>query len=426
MEITLIVLVALLAAAGLGLVVLFRARDSAVKAQHEAERELAVARQKLSEAENRHGDFEALRRESLQAAQAAMLQTAQALSSKLLDDHKRETTAAKEETALHTQKVSEAFIKRVEQLTNVVASIESRQSKSDRTIETVWRSLSNPSGAGQLAETILGNTLKSFAFETPRDYVLQFSTSDSETGRRLRPDAVVFLPGNSVVVVDVKASKFLLDIAAAEGTAKEEEAYRGLASTMNTHLKGLSSKDYQSAVLTTFRDSGRGSEIAHIYSLMFLPSEAALEKIHRADPEFMGRARALNIIPAGPGGLHSVLSFASTEIGLMRQAENYRQIIEDTRALIDNLGVVLGYAMSAGKGLKSAADGFANFTNSVNKRLFSKIRKLGKLGIQGSKPLPGNLPEFTVTIHEGETIEGEAEEVETPPAAPPRPRLIGE
>ena len=98
MEITLVVLAVLLAAAGLGLVVLFRARDSAVRAQHAAERELDVAREKLSEAENRRGDFETLRRESLQAAQAAMHKTALDLSSKLLEDHKRENAESKKQS----------------------------------------------------------------------------------------------------------------------------------------------------------------------------------------------------------------------------------------------------------------------------------------------------------------------------------------
>ena len=81
MDIALYVLLALMAA---GLVGLFLARDSAVKAQHQAERELAVALQKLAEAENRRGDFETLRRESLQAAQAAMHKTALDLSSRRL------------------------------------------------------------------------------------------------------------------------------------------------------------------------------------------------------------------------------------------------------------------------------------------------------------------------------------------------------
>ncbi len=423
MDIALILLVVVLAA---GLVWLFLARDSAVKAQHAAERELAVARQKLSEAENRHGDFEALRRESLQAAQAAMHKTALDLSSKLLDDHKRESAEATKEAEARVTQASEQFAKQFESIVKRVSELSGQSQDNSKMLGTLWRSLSSPGGAGQLAEIGLGNTLKSFGLEEGRDYKRQFHASGGETEQRFRPDAVVFLPDDGAVVIDSKASKFLLDIAAAEGTEKEAEAYRGLVATMNLHLKDLASKDYRGAVLATCREAGRELDVARMVSLMYLPSEAAIEKINRADPGFMNKARDLHIIPAGPAGLHCALSLASTGIGLQRQVENHQQIIEGTRALIDRLGVVLSHALSVGKNLKSAAESFGQFANSVNKRLLPQARKLGKLGVQSAKPIPSDLPDYSVAIHEGATIEGEAEEVETPQAVPPRPRLIGE
>lgn len=418
MEAVLLIVAALLLVGCIGLTL---ARERAVRARHEAERELAVTKKELEQSERRGSEFEQLKQEMLQAAQAAVLKPAQDLSTKLLEDHKRETNAAKEDSERRTQKASEDFIKRVEQLSNVVASIESRQSKSDQEIETVMRSLSSPGGAGQMAETVLGNTLQSFAFETPRDYVLQFSTTDSETGQRQKPDAVIFLPGNSVVVIDVKASKFLLEIAAAEGTEKEEEAWRGLAATMNRHVKGLASKDYRTAVVATCRETGRAADLAHVHSLMFLPTEGALEKLHRADPEFLGRARALDIIPVGPGGLHSVLSIAARQIGLMQQAENHQKIIEGACDLVESLGDALNHSLAVGKNLKLAAEAYGKFSGSVNHRLLPRAKKLKKLGIHTNKQLPNNLPDYRVAIHEGPTIDGEAEEI-----APPRPRLIGE
>ena len=75
MDSILIVLFVVLAAC---LVWLFLARDSALKAKAAAEQGLAVARQQLAEAQARSGDFERLRQESLQSAQAAMLATARA------------------------------------------------------------------------------------------------------------------------------------------------------------------------------------------------------------------------------------------------------------------------------------------------------------------------------------------------------------
>jgi DNA recombination protein RmuC len=421
-----IALTVLLAVLAVGLIWLFRARDSAVKAQHEAERELAVAKEQLAQAERRVPDIERLTQQMSVAAAAAVLKPAQEISSKLLDDHKRESAEATKEAEARVVQASEQFAKQFESIVKKVSEISGQAQDNSKMLGTLWRSLSSPGGAGQLAEVGLANTLKSFGLEEGRDYKRQFHASDGETGQGFRPDAVVFLPDNGAVVIDSKASKFLLDIAAAEGTEKEVEAYRGLVSTMNQHLKDLASKDYRGAVLATCRAAGRQLDVARMVSLMYLPSEAAIERINRADPGFISKARDLHIIPAGPAGLHCALLLASTGIGLQRQVENHQQIIESTRALVDRLGVVLGYALSAGKDLKSAAESFGKFANSVNKRLLPQARKLSKLGVQSAKPLPGDLPDYSVVIHEGETIEGEAEEVETPSAVPPRPRLIGE
>lgn len=423
MDTALILVIVVLAAA---LVWLFLARDSAIKAQHAAERELDVARERLSEAENRRGDFEALRRESLQAAQAAMHKTALDLSSKLLEDHKRENAETKKESEARVQQASQAFVKQVDELAKMVAMLHGQVQDKGKTLDTVMRALSSPGGAGQIAEIGLANTLKSFALEEGRDYVLQFTATGETTGQRLRPDALVFLPGDTILVIDCKASKTVLDIAEAEGAQKETEAYRNLAGTMNRHLKALADKDYQAAVTAAWRASGRGHEAARMLNIMYLPSEAAIEKINRADPDFRRKAQDQGIIPAGPGTLFAIISLAASDIRRQRQAENQLHIVELAGDLLDSLRTVLEAASKVGRNIGAAAESFAVLARSVNSRLLPRARKLGKFGVQSAKPLPPNLPAYQVTSIEGETIEGEAEEVETPPASPPRPRLIGE
>lgn len=422
MEIGLYVLLAVMA---VGLVWLFLARNSAIRARHAAERELDVAREKLSEAENRRGDFETLRRESLQAAQAAMHKTALDLSSKLLEDHKRENAESKKDTEARLVALAKPLVDHAVKLDAAVAALNSQMQDKGRTIDTVMRALSSPGGAGQIAEIGLANTLKSFALEEGRDYVLQFHAPGEATGQRLRPDAVVFLPGDTVLVIDCKASKAVLDIAEAEGKEAEAAAYRGLASTMNQHLRALASKDYQGAVHTAFRDAGRGGEIARMLSVMYLPSEITLDKLCHADPDFRRKAQDQGIIPAGPSTLHAIIAFAAGDIRRQRQAENQNRIVETAGDLLDSVRVALESAVKLGKGIETASNAFADFARSVNRNVLSRARKLGKLGVQAKKPLPASLPAYEVRRLE-ETIEGEAEEVETPPASPPRPRLIGE
>ena len=381
------------------------------------ERELAGARQRLIEGERRQADFERLRAESLQAAQAAVLTAAQQVSSKLLDDHKRETSAAKEDAESRVRQASEGLVRQVDEIAKAVQALSGQIREKGAAVDTLWRALSSPGGAGQLAEIVLANTLRSFGLEPGRDFLLQPTTEDAATGRKLRPDAVVFLPGNSVLVIDCKASKFLLEIANVEGTAAEAEAYRNLVRTMTLHLRALAEKDYKSAIHAAWRQAGHDGEIARILSVMYLPNEAALEKLYRADAEFMLRARERDIIPAGPAGLHCAISLASLEINLLRQVENQQHIAETTRALLDGMTVMLGHAASLGRGIKGAAESFARLTASVNQRLLPRARSLAKLGVQPGKPLPPNLPAYSVHAEAGDLlIEGEAEaaEIETP------------
>ncbi len=150
-----------------------------------------------------------------------------------------------------------------------------------------------------------------------------------------------------------------------------------------------------------------------------------MEKLNRADPEFLAKARAAQIIPAGPAGLHCAVSLASAEINLMRQVENQSRIVEGAEALVDSIGIALGHAAQLGKSLKGAAESFSKFASSVNQRVLPRARKLNTLGLQPGKSIPGNLPTYTVTGHEDNLIEGESAEVrEELPAPTATPRLV--
>ena len=418
----------LLAALALLLLVLTMALGAllarAVMARLKAERDLATARQQVLDRERRLADFELLKHEHLVATKAALLETGQQLSSKLLDDHKRESAEAKKESEERVRQASADLVKHMGELAKTVHQLSGQVQQKGETLDTLWRALSSPGGAGQLAEVGLAHTLQSFGLELGRDFLLQHTTEDAESGRRLRPDAVLFLPGDSVLVIDCKASKFLVEIARAEGTAEEESAYRNLARSMNQHLRALAEKDYKGAILAAWRQSGRSQEIARIFSVMYLPNEAVLEKLHRADPEFVRKAREKEIIPAGPAGLYCVISIASTEINILRQVDNQKRIVEMTQSLLDGVTVVLSHAAAVGRGIRSSAESFAKLTASVNQRLLPRARNLAKLGMLPSKELPANLPSYAVHSQEDAVIDGDAEIVDAEIAPPPLRRLV--
>ncbi len=243
--------------------------------------------------------IEALRREVPNAAKAGALEAAQALSKQLIDEHKRESTEAQ----ARVQQVNEALVKQVDDITKAVQALNTQLDEKGRVLDKVWRSLTSPGGSGQIAEIGLANALKSFGLEEGRDFELQATTADEVSGRRLRPDALVFLPGSSALVIDCKASKYLLEIAEAEGAKDEEAAYANLARTMNGHLKALDDKDYRGAVLAAWRAAGRSGEIGRASSASCICRTRPCWKSWRGRmrASSRGRARPRSFPPAPPG-----------------------------------------------------------------------------------------------------------------------------
>ena len=224
-------------------------RDEAVNSRIEAEKLAALRRQDVEEMKKRMDDWETTKPQIVEAAKAAALSTTRELSSKLLEDHKRESQAAKKESKELVEKTTESLLKNVQDVTKSVATLDEQVNRNKSTVETVLRAISSPGGSGQFAQIGLENTLKDFGLVKDRDF---FMDKQAE-GTQLRPDAIVLLPGDTILVIDAKASKFLAELAEAEGSEEEETAYKGLATTMNQNLKGLAGKNYKSEIVESYR-----------------------------------------------------------------------------------------------------------------------------------------------------------------------------
>jgi len=381
----------------------------------EAEQKAAVSNTELSKDREAHTErmqiIETLKTEAIIAAKAATLESATQLSSKLIDDHKRQSNEAKKETEERVKKTTDALVAQITEVSKNIYALNSDVSTNRNTMDTVMRALSSPGGAGQFAEIGLENTLTSFGLLKGRDFSMQHHLED--TG--LRPDALVFLPGDAVLVIDSKASKFLLDLE--EATTKVEEAgvYSSLAKTMNMHLKSLSGKNYKTEVIAQYQASGREQRMPRVVSVMFIPNEGAIEKVTLADPTFLHKAAKLQITVAGPAALACLIGFARVELDVQRQSENQERIVEGAQKIVESIGVIVEKIILVGKGLKSATKNYNDLTGSMNSRLLPRIRQMVSYGVQSNrhKQIPVQVPTFSFTEHErGDLIEGDSEEIE--------------
>ncbi|TAE34236.1 MAG: DNA recombination protein RmuC [Alphaproteobacteria bacterium] len=381
-----------------------RERDIAIKSReradflkNEAERKMQLTEQKMQDVELRMIDWERQKEESVQAARAAILKAGGEMSNKLLEDHKREMEEAKKHSEERVRKTTEQLMTQFDMIAKTVYSLRDSTLHTREQMELVMRSLSNPAGVGQMAEIGLENSLKNIGLVKGRDFIIQYHVNQEE-GRNVRPDAVIFLPQDTVMVIDCKASKSLLELAKASDEDTKKIAITALKKTMNEHVRALAGKDYRAAVLQSFRDSGKSDKVGHIFNVMYLPSESAIEQVRDADAEFDAKLQKHNIILAGPSSLAGLFSLAKMNIAAAHQAENEKIIVHLVSELMESVINSLAHVERVGKGIKSAAESYDAFSKSINARLLPRMRSLKELGVSPArnKDIPAPLPSYDI------------------------------
>jgi len=369
--------------------------------KNQIEKERAVTEQQKEHIKNQLQEFEKLKKEMEESAKSAVIKSANIVSNKLLEDHKREMEAAKKQSEETTKKTTAELFTQFDTVQKAVASLQGNVDKTGTRVDTILNALKNPASAGAMGEIGLENAFKSFGLEPNVDYIMQYSVANE--GKQYRPDAILFLPNDMVMVIDSKASKFIIELAEAPED-KKQEVLQKLAKTMNDHLKELHSKKYHEAIEKEYKNAGKGDKINKIINVMYLPTDTALIDIKNADKNFIKKAHEKEILPVGASGLAGLIYITKIEISREKQDKSQQEIIDGTAKLLESINTVIGLAGGVGRGIKSAADNFEKLSNSINKRLLPRARNIESLGIEAK--IPDNLPSYNVITNEpSEVIE---------------------
>ncbi|MBN66203.1 MAG: hypothetical protein CMM94_01365 [Rickettsiales bacterium] len=392
-------------------------RIAEAKAHAEMEKHTSLAEQRLKEMQARMDDWAKQQEEFKQAAKASVMEAGSQMSTKLLEDHKREMEAAKKEQEKLSEKTTKELMGNFEQLTKSVAQIQSVSGDNAKQVETVMRALTHPAGAGFMAEVGLENSLKTLGLEPQRDYVLQYHVA-TEEGSNLRPDAVIFLPQDMVMVIDSKASKFFVELAEVEGTEREEAVLKQLVRSMHSHIDALARKQYTNAVAEVMKKQQK--RLGRMLNVMYLPSDAAIEKLRKVDGSIVEKCEKADIILAGPASLQALFSLARQQISAARQDENQQRIVQNVSEVMDSMITALKHVDGVGKNIQGSAKKFDDFARSLNGRLLPKLRKLQQLGVEPpkNKELPVSIASYEVRkTDEIITIDAEENDDESAPLA---------
>lgn len=251
------------------------------------------------------------------------------------------------------------------QLTGLIQSMREGQEKVREEAARLGNSLRNaPKARGRWGEQQLRNVLEQCGLTEHTDFVTEHSI-ETEDGR-LRPDAVVNIPGQKKLVIDAKVSLNAYQEAfEAQDDLAREAALRQHVASMRNHVQTLGAKSYQSQ----FED-------APDYVVMFVPGEHFVAAALEHDPElwdFAFRNRVLLATPTNLVAIARTVAQVWRQDGLAREA---REIGRMGGELYERLAVAADHLKRVGAGLETAVNSYNKFVGSFERNVLSSGRRL--------------------------------------------------
>jgi DNA recombination protein RmuC len=230
-----------------------------------------------------------------------------------------------------------------------------------------------PKARGRWGEQQLRNVLEQCGLAEHTDFVTEHSI-ETEEGR-LRPDAIVRIPGQKQLVIDAKVSLNAYQEAfEAVDDAARSRSLDAHAASMRNHVQQLGAKSYQSQ----FAD-------APDYVVMFVPGEHFVAAALDQDPELWDFAFRNKVLLATPTNL---VAIARTVAMVWKQDQLAKEAVEIGKAgaeLYDRLAMASEHLKRMGGGLESAVNNYNKFVSSFERNVLSSGKRLRDKGIEIGK-----------------------------------------
>ena len=225
---------------------------------------------------------------------------------------------------------------------------------------------------GRWGEETLRRVVEAAGMSAHCDFSEQTKEGDS------KPDLVVRLPGERVIIVDAKVPDldFLNAVDAAE-PAKRTEALAAHAAKLKATIKSLADRDYPAQFANALD-----------YVVLFLPAESLFSAALEGDQELIVWAAGKKILLATPASLIALLRSVSVSWQQHAQTENAVKIAEAAQELYTRVVTFTEHFEKIRGGLESANKAFNQAVGSYETRVRPAGEKIQKLrAASGGKEL---------------------------------------
>ncbi len=239
---------------------------------------------------------------------------------------------------------------------------------------------------GNWGEMILERILETSGLREGQEFAREQSFT-GEDGKRLRPDVVIYMPGDKQVIIDSKVSLTDYERAiSASDDATRKTALTAHCRSLKTHIQSLSNKRYDHLPNVHSPD----------YVLMFMPIEGAYLMAIEADSSIFESAFEQRVAVVTPSTLYATLKLIEQLWRYERQSENVVKLIDRAGLLHDKMVDFVKAFEEVGSRLNQAQNAYGTALDRIKSgrgNVISQIATLSVLAGKTKKELPSHLLE---------------------------------
>ncbi len=237
---------------------------------------------------------------------------------------------------------------------------------------------------GSWGEVILQRILEKSGLTRGREYKIEEHHTLGD-GSRLRPDVVVHLPDEKRLIIDSKVSLTAYErFASAIEEEEQQSALRQHVSSLRSHVKGLSGKNYQQLY------GGNSPD----FVLLFVPIESAFGAALQYDANLYYEAFDKNIVIVSPSTLLATLATIDSVWKQEYQNKNAMEIAERGGALYDKFVLFVESMQDIGQRIRQTQDSYDEAMGRLSEgrgNVIRQVEMLKELGAKSQKNIPGEL-----------------------------------
>ena len=217
---------------------------------------------------------------------------------------------------------------------------------------------------GRWGEETLRRVIEAAGMSAHCDFSEQTQSGDG------KPDLLVRLPGNRVIIVDAKVPELdFLEALDSADMAKRAEMLGLHAAKLKATIKALADRDYSSQFPNALD-----------YVVLFLPAESLFSAALEGDRDLIVWAATKRILLATPASLIALLRSVSVSWQQHAQTENAQQIAEAAREFYARVVTFTRHLDRIRIGLDAANSAFNDAAGSFQTRVRPAGERLAELG----------------------------------------------